>query len=490
MRRASAAAAALALWALTAAVALGYGTTTTYATQAAGTPPGAWTTVGGAASAADGDEAAVLTETDAGGVAASLYPSNRTFSGNATGWTIADAPAGLCSIASAYDGGAGNPAGSVRAAYSALLNLGGLLGTCSSSWTSSSFTWSAGTPASVAFALDRAVDVNGLVGQVSVTWAAVLVDETAGTSATLVTETRTTDAAWGSQAASGLAPGGVVSGHTYHVRIDVGFQSDLSLVSGMGFAADNITLAVTPQDRRADGELRAVSVPAGTTQTLELRARTTGEAFDVQLWNGTAWNTRATVTAVAPAWGTASYGLTPAEWNGGTVRVRVVATGSGADAVADALAVEYLRIVSTGGISVSGPTSVTLPAVLIDGVSSHSTTAPLGSVEVVDAGGAASGWSLQATATRWELDASPGELLPADALTVAPAPPTTPDGSDLTGVSAGPGGVLGPAPPATLMAATAGHGIGTYRQNPDLTLLVPVTALHGIYRCVITLAVS
>lgn len=477
-------------WLAAAGVALGYGTATTYATEAAGTPPGAWSGVAGAASDSDGDAAAVLTETDAAGIAASAYPSNRTFTGNATGWTVDDQPAALCSMSSAYDGGSGNPAGSLRATYGALLNLGGLLGTCGTSWTSASFTWSQGTPGAVSFAMDRSVDVNGLAGQVSVTWSAVLVDETAASSTVLTTETRTTDAAWATRTASGIGPADIVSGHTYHVRIDAGFQSDLSLVSGMGFNADNVTLSVTPRDERADGELRALAVPAGTTHTLELRARTSGEPFDVQVWDGGAWATRATVTDVAPAWGLASYGLTTAEWNGGTVRVRLAATGSGVDAVADALSIEYLRVVSTGGISVSGPTSVTLPAVVIDGVTSKTTGTPLGDVEVHDAGGAASGWSLLATATRWVLDGAPSEMLPADALSAAPAAPTTPDGSDLTGVAAGAGGTVGPSTPATLMTAGAGHGVGTYRQNPDLSLLVPVTALHGTYRCVITLVAS
>jgi hypothetical protein len=258
----------------------------------------------------------------------------------------------------------------------------------------------------------------------------------------------------------------------------------------MGFNADNVALTITPQDNRADGELRATAVPEGTTCTLELRARTTGEAFDLQVWDGTGWNSHATVAAVGPGWDVISDGLTPAEWNGGTVRVRFVAGGTGADATADARAVEYLRVVSTGGASVSGPTSVVLPEVTIDGLSSLGSSGALGAVEVVDGGGAASGWSLEATATRWTLDGAPGEQLPADALTVVPPPPTSPDGSDLTGVSAGAGGVIGPSTPAALMNAAPGQGIGTYRVDPQLTLTVPVTALHGTYRCVITLAAS
>lgn len=230
------------------------------------------------------------------------------------------------------------------------------------------------------------------------------------------------------------------------------------------------------------------TVPRGTTHTLEVRARTTGEPFDVQVWNGTTWTTRGTVDAVAPAWDAISHGLAAGEWDGGTVRTRFVATGSGVDAVADALSVEYLRVVATGGITVSGPTSVTLPGVVIDGVSAHTSSGPLGAIEVEDTGGSASGWTLQATATRWTLDGAPGEQLPATAFSAAPGAPTTPDGSDLTGVTAGAGGVFDTSVPMTLMAAASGRGVGRYRQNPGLSLIVPVTALHGVYRSDITLS--
>lgn len=483
-------AAVAAVWVCATATALGYGTSTTYASQSAGTPPGAWAGVAGAGSASDSDAVATLTETDAGTVAASQYPTNRAFSGNATGWTVVDTSATLCTIASAYDGANGNPSGSLRASYSILLNLGGLVGTCSSSWTSNSFTWSSGSPAAVAFAMDRAVDVNGLVGSVTVTWSAVLVDETVAGSKVLVTETRSTDGAWATQTAAGLVSSDVASGHTYHLRIDIGFQSTRSLTSGIGFNADNISLAVTPRDYEADGELRLTSVPTGTTHTLELRARTSAETFTAQVWNGAGWTTRGTVAAASPSWDVISYGLTQAEWNGGTVRVRFLATGSGVDAVPDVLSVEYLRIVSTGGITISGPTSASLSTVTIDGVSSRISSGSLGPVEVVDSGGNASGWLVQATATRWVLDGAPGEQLPASAFTAAPTAPISPDGSDLTGVAEGAGGAFDTSVPITLMSASPGHGVGTYGENPDLTLVVPVTALQGIYRCAITLSVS
>jgi hypothetical protein len=185
-----------------------------------------------------------------------------------------------------------------------------------------------------------------------------------------------------------------------------------------------------------------------------------------------------------------SHGLTAAEWNGGDVRVRFADAGASPDWTADTLAVDVMRLVSTGGITVSGPTSVTMPAVTIDGVSPKLSSAALGAVEVRDTGGAASGWALSATATRWTLDGDPADQLPAAAFTAAPTSPTTPDGSDLTGVAAGAGGTLLPATPVTLMSATPGSGVGTYRQSPDLSLTVPVTASSGVYRSVITLSAS
>ncbi|MGD9570857.1 MAG: hypothetical protein AB7V62_03090 [Thermoleophilia bacterium] len=468
--------------------ALGYGTSTVYASSSAGTPPGAWAAVPAAGSAADGGAVATLTETDAGGVAPTTFPSAHAFDGSLAGWSVTDTSAVLCAISSAHDGSDGAPAGSIRSTYGALLNLLGLLAWCNSRWESDTFTWDDGVPASVAFSMDRAVDANGLLGLVTTTWEAHLVDETAGTTTPLVSGNATTDLGWATQAAAGLGPEDIVPGHTYRIRIDVAFSSLLSLVSGLGFNADNAALAVTPQAQQASGELHVDDVPAGTTATLELRARTSGEPFAVEVWDGATWTTRATVTAASLT--TLTHGLTAAEWNGGDVRVRFTATGTGADATADVLSVDWLRVVSTGGITVSGPTSVTLPAVTIDGTAPAVTSGPLGDVTVTDSGGAASGWAPTATATRWALDGSPATLLPADAFTASPTAPAAPDGDSLAGVSAGAGGTFSTTTPITLMTASAGNGIGAFRQNPVLELTIPVTTLHGVYRSDITLSAS
>jgi hypothetical protein len=466
------------------AAASAYGTTATDASAGAGP----WTNLAAAGSATDGGAAASLTESESGGGTPQLFPPNREMT-SAAGWTASDTNGVLCTTGSDHDGSQGNPAGSLRTSYAALLNLLNLLADCSTTWRSQSFTWTDGEPADVAFSMDRLMDLNGLVGLATATVTARLVDETTPGSLTLATATVTQDSGWSAMTGA-PGPTAIVHGHTYHLEVVVSFASTLSLISGFGVNLDNVTLSVRPGDQRAAGELRAVGVPAGSTHTLEIRARTSGEPFDVQVWDGATWTTRASVAATAPAWGTVSHGLTAAEWNGGTVRVRFADAGTGADPVADTLEVDHLRVVSTGGITVSGPTSVTMPTVTLDGLSAKVSTAALGPVEVRDAGGAASGWTLSATATRWTLDGAPGDQLPAVAFAAAPGAPTTPDGSDLTGVGAGAGGTLLPATPLALMSAAPGAGVGTYRQAPVLSLSVPVTASSGVYRSVITLSAS
>jgi hypothetical protein len=336
--------------------------------------------------------------------------------------------------------------------------------------------------------MDRLVDLNGLLGGVTASWTATLVDETVPGSRTLLTGSVTADSGWTTVAAAGLPATAIVSGHSYHVDVTLAFSSALSLVSNMGVDIDNVALAITPRAYGADGELDVTGVPSGSSQTLELLAKTTGEPFDLQLWDGSGWTTRATVSATSFA--PLSYGLTPAEWNGGTVRARFVAAGTGPDATADVLWVDYLRVVSTGGITVSGPTSVSLPGVTIDGLTPKTSTGPMGAIDVVDSGGGASGWTLGAVATRWSLTGSPSEELPAGALTATPAAPSSPSGSSLAGVSAGAPGAVGTTVPRTLMGAAPGAGVGTFRQNPTLSLLVPVSALKGTYTSDITLSVS
>jgi hypothetical protein len=87
------------------------------------------------------------------------------------------------------------------------------------------------------------------------------------------------------------------------------------------------------------------TLPSGTTQTLGLRYKTTGDTFSVQVWDGAAWTTRgSTLSAASLAqW---SYVLTAAEQNGGTPRIRFVdATPTGT--TQGVLSLEYARVVTT-----------------------------------------------------------------------------------------------------------------------------------------------
>src|SRR5690606_14672469 len=243
-----------------------------------------------------------------------------------------------------------------------------------------------------------------------------LVDETVPRAVTLVSGSASADSGWTTRTATSRGPADIVPGHTYHLRSDIAFSSPLSLVSGFGVNVGDVGLSVTPGDHRAEGELRIAGVPPGTTHTLEIAARTSGEPFELQVWDGGAWATRATVTGTGPGWQAVSHGLSAGEWNAGTVRVRARDAATGPDDTADVLAVEHARVVSTGGIAVSGPTSVTMPPVTLDGLTPATSTAALGPLEVVDAGGVASGWSLTAFAMPWVLDGDPSTTLPPGAM--------------------------------------------------------------------------
>ena len=86
-------------------------------------------------------------------------------------------------------------------------------------------------------------------------------------------------------------------------------------------------------------------VPSGTLHTLELRYRVTGDAFSVQVYDGTSYNTRGgALTAGSLA--TWSYIMTADEYNAGAPQVRFIdATPSGTSQ--GVLYLEYERIATT-----------------------------------------------------------------------------------------------------------------------------------------------
>lgn len=86
-----------------------------------------------------------------------------------------------------------------------------------------------------------------------------------------------------------------------------------------------------------------VGVPAGLTQTLQVRFATSTDTFGIQVWNGATWSPPQPLNSTAPA--TYVYPLNLLEYNLGAPRVRFVdldsAPGEGT------LQIDYARVVTT-----------------------------------------------------------------------------------------------------------------------------------------------
>lgn len=97
-----------------------------------------------------------------------------------------------------------------------------------------------------------------------------------------------------------------------------------------------------------DTQLRftATGVPAATTHVLQLEYSTTTDTFRVQLWDGTAWNSRGAVLSSAglTSW---TYTLTAAEYLAGYPRIRIVDVTSGLGSPAGTVSLDYVRIASS-----------------------------------------------------------------------------------------------------------------------------------------------
>ncbi len=79
-----------------------------------------------------------------------------------------------------------------------------------------------------------------------------------------------------------------------------------------------------------------------------------------------------------------------------------------------------------------------------------------------------------------------GDVIPVTGLTITPKTITTISGSS-TGVTAGPAHLFsGESDPSTIFVASSGNGMGSYSQNPDLSLLVPVNTMANVYTSTIT----
>lgn len=129
---------------------------------------------------------------------------------------------------------------------------------------------------------------------------------------------------------------------TYEIRL----RCNLSIPNTNGAQTqawfDEVNLTVG--NYRYDVEFNTSGVPSATTQTLEINYKVNGENAQMWVYNGTAWNNRATLSATAMT--PYSYALQAGEYNGGDIRVRYVDVSQSMDAVQNSMDIEYHRVKS------------------------------------------------------------------------------------------------------------------------------------------------
>lgn len=196
-----------------------------------------------------GGLAAFLILVAVGQAHAAVYPSGgSTFSGGAERWKTAQPPAcnidfgGLCSATAGYDGANGNPAGSLAATTTVVVNLGGLFKS-TAVFESPNFTATEGGPATLS--LDRQLASGNLLNLTpKLDYTVTLVDRTGGTSTDVITDSVSGAA---ETFANKEAATKLVAGHTYALLIDSETSSSVANVGLLGSVSarfDNVSVTV------------------------------------------------------------------------------------------------------------------------------------------------------------------------------------------------------------------------------------------------------
>lgn len=185
----------------------------------------------------------------AGSAPAATYPSGGSaFNGGPEGWTTPAKPTcniplmGACTTTAGYDDEGGNPAGSLAAKTTILVNLGGLF-KATAAFQSPNFTASEGGAATLH--VDRELDSGNLLDLApQATYVVTLIDRSAGVSSEAITDS----VAGGTAAFTGKdGAATVVAGHTYAISIDAETSSSVANVGLLGSTAlrfDNVALTV------------------------------------------------------------------------------------------------------------------------------------------------------------------------------------------------------------------------------------------------------
>jgi len=180
---------------------------------------------------------------------AATYPAGGSaFNGGLEGWTMPQKPAcniplgGLCTATAGYDGENGNPAGSLVANTTILLNLGGVFKS-TATFQSPNFTAAEGGAASLH--VDRQLSSGNLLDLApKATYVVTLIDRSSGVTSEVIT-----DSIDGTAAAFGGKDGAatLIAGHTYAISIASETSSSVANVGLLGSSAlrfDNVAVTV------------------------------------------------------------------------------------------------------------------------------------------------------------------------------------------------------------------------------------------------------
>jgi hypothetical protein len=194
----------------------------------------------------------------AGPARAAVYPAGGSgFDGGLEGWQVTEAScnaAALCTASGGYEGGSGNPPGSISADTNVALNLATLF---ESNVTLQSPDFTADGRLGTLH-LDRQFDPGSLVDLAAETsYEVTLVDRTADRRSSVLEETIAEPSGFvGEDAAVTLVPG-----HTYAIAIAVETTSSLAGTGLLGGTTstrfDNVELAVPGDDASASGKGKA-----------------------------------------------------------------------------------------------------------------------------------------------------------------------------------------------------------------------------------------
>lgn len=193
-------------------------------------------------------------------------PDARSFASSDGGWTagversnVLCLPGVTCPQVTGFHVGTGGTAGANDGFLrSSVVGLGSLLTTTRTTWTSPNFVYNGAggaQPTSVQVSFGARNDANALIDLLSDVDRTVLLDDLALGATTVIPETDVAKTpAWGSGGSAAIAPGQLVLGHEYRIRLVTDLDMPVALVPSGTFDVDDVVLRATKTE-----------APGGTT---------------------------------------------------------------------------------------------------------------------------------------------------------------------------------------------------------------------------------